>query len=358
MIKIGIAQELNVSSYNVSEFFKNNWNRPTILGSEQFYKWQFVDVPRQDNIDNCCIAIDNGIIVGVMGVNSREFSLENNKLQGAELTTWFILKEYRSKGVALKMLEYLQNKYDILIGMGISQDALNIYLRTGFHFLKAIPRYLYVNNWEKISKLTENVNLAKKVSKFWQSHEKSIEYIESDYNNSLIIDFKYNAFSRNYDYIRWRYINHPYFKYNIKVISPMENQNLKVFVCLRIEENIDNNLRILHVVDFYGNNGAFKEALVYIKKYAKENNCDLIDFFSTNSEINSYFIKDGWFSILDHDFFQFPHLFQPLELRNPATTSMIYWSNKNFEQMCDIGKLYITKQDCDFDRPNIGEYDE
>ena len=54
---------------------------------------------------------------------------------------------------------------------------------------------------------------------------------------------------------------------------------------------------------------------------------------------------------IDDICFQFPHLFHPIEMRNPPTTSLIYWSKNQFTEMADLSKLYISKQDADLDRP-------
>jgi len=47
-----------------------------------------------------------------------------------------------------------------------------------------------------------------------------------------------------------------------------------------------------------------------------------------------------------------------MELRSPPTTSLIYWSRDNFEDMADTSRLYITKQDADLDRPTMGTYEK
>ena len=150
MIRIGTPYTLNIDSKKVSSFFKKEWSRPIALGDFNFYKWQFIEVPNQNNIDNCCIAInENSDVIGVMGVNSREFIDDNTCVNGGELTTWIVKPEYRNKGIGPKMINFLIDKYDILIGMGISTDALPVYLRSGFKYLKSIPRYIKVIDWDK-----------------------------------------------------------------------------------------------------------------------------------------------------------------------------------------------------------------
>ncbi|MCG3864927.1 MULTISPECIES: hypothetical protein [unclassified Photobacterium] len=110
-------------------------------------------------------------------------------------------------------------------------------------------------------------------------------------------------------------------------------------------------LNIMHCVDLYGSSSAYSAAISYLEEQAIHNNIDIIDFYSTNTRVNSIFIEKNWFSVLDYDFIDFPHLFHPLEMRTPSTTSLIMWCDNKVSGFYDVGKLYITKQDCDFDRP-------
>ena len=355
-IRVGSPSELSVNSEKVTAFFKKEWPRPISLGDNEFYSWQFIKTPYQNHEDSCCIVInDNREILGVMGVNDRYFMLENKKHYGAELTTWIIKEEYRNKGFALKIINYLQEKYDVLIGMGISNDALPVYLRNGFHYLKAIPRFIKVLDWKQIDKYADYSHLAKKVDKYWSKQLQIKKYAIKQANESNIkricceFYLNNNLFSRDYEYIKWRYIEHPNYAYNVCIVYSQENTN-GCFVATRVEET-ESGLRILHILDIFGGSHDISAAISYLVKYASERNIPIIDFFCTNSLINSFFIQNGWFSTLDDTFFQFPHLFQPIELRIPPTTSMIYWSKTNDAELLNLGKLYITKQDADFDRP-------
>ncbi len=361
MIRVGTPHSLNVNSREVVSFFKEEWSRPIALGNLKFYTWQFIEVPYQDNIDNCCIAVDEDLnILAVMGVNNRKFIENNNEVYAAELTTWIVKEEYRSKGIGPKMITFLTDKYDILIGMGISNDALPVYLRNGFKYLKAIPRYMKVIDWTQIDKYAEYNANAKKVDKYWNKKRKIIEYDTVDFNKKELENIcnmfyeNNNLFSRDYEYLTWRYINHPVFNYNINIIASRENSGYGVCIVTR-EETTKDGLKILHIVDLFGDNKDIDASISYVINFATSNEIPIIDFFNTNSNINSFFIKSGWFSALDNDFFKFPHLFQPIELRNPTTTSMIYWSKLDNPSFYDVGKLYITKQDADFDRPVLSK---
>jgi len=366
MIEIGTIKELNkysLTSEKVMEFYEKNWNRKTVLSNKEFYNWQFIKSNFEGFEDTCCIAIDEeSNVIGVMGVNSRKFIFNNQELLSAELTTWIVCKKFQNKGVGPKIINYLKNKYDVLLGMGITDDAIAVYLRSGFRYISAIPRFIKVLDWGVVEPYAKYEPLAKKISKYWEGNKDSFPYVESDVTETVIdkifknFSINNNLFIRDYESIEWRYINHPEFEYEIKVIHSKKDKGEGAFISLRVEKS-DENLKILHIIDIFGDNKDIPSAIEYSIEYAVKNNIGIVDFFSTNSMINSYFLKNGWFSLLDDKYFNFPHLFQPIELRNPATTSLIYWINKdninNVESFFDISRLYITKEDCDFDRPNI-----
>jgi hypothetical protein len=359
-IKVGTPFELNINSEMVSHFFADEWNKSICLSDTTFYQWQFVSVPFQKEHDNCVVVVnDDNELLGVMGVNSRKFILNGEESNGAELTTWLIKEKYRNNGYVLKFINYLQNKYDVLIGMGITDAALAVYLRTGFHYLRAVPRYIKVIDWDGVEGISTHTPLAIKVDKYRNKHLSTKKYRVLNFNekNIEIINREFylenNLFSRDYKYIKWRYIEHPMFRYKLSIVSG-ETSGYGVFISTRLEE-CANGLKVLHIIDMYGDEKDMMSAITYVVEQAKIADVSIIDYFGTNSKVNSFFIKSGWFSILDDEYFKFPHLFQPLELRNPATTSMIYWSKYDSADFLNLGKLYITKQDADFDRPVLKE---
>ncbi len=366
-IIVDSVSNLGIDSKKICEFYSENWNKKISLSIEDFYSWQFKESPSDAGLDNCVIAYDdiNHSICGVMGLNSRPFYLNNQVLNGAELTTWIVKEKYQRLGVGVDILDKIISTYDILIGMGISSQALPVYLRKGFRYIRAIPRFLKVYNFQEIEKYTKSEPLAKKLSKQWlDSKNNEDKYFEVyNYNDllfsSIINNFKsnYNHFSRDSNFLNWRYANHPIYNYKQFIIKSKVDPGLGVFICFREEFSVE-ELRILHILDFFGDKKDMFAAIEFIDHYCKEQNIHLADFYCTSQKLTQIFLYTGWFSNNDDTFFQFPHLFNPIELRDPPTTSLIYWSKNNFYDLCDISKLYVTKQDCDFDRPTQETYNK
>lgn len=359
-ILIGEAGELNVNSQDVCNFYKKNTK--TALSNYSFYKWQFTESPSDSGDDHCMVAIDDisNQLIGVMGLNTRPFLLNGSVMEAAELTTWIVNKSYLGKGIGAKILNKIQHKYDILFGMGISDMALPIYMRSGFRYIRAIPRFIRVFNLNAVAAYAQYSPWAIKLIKYWSTaindvpfeigclSEEKIRILED------IVQKDLNYFCRDYNYLKWRYSQHPVFDYK-QFIVYSKNKGQGVFVCFREEKSLD-NMRILHVLDFFGDQKDMPAALSYIHDYCRMNNFHLVDFFCISTRVNRHFISSGWFSVNDDSCFQFPHLFHPIEMRVPPTTSLIYWSKTNFRELADISRLYITKQDADFDRPTMDTY--
>ncbi len=357
-IKIGFVHELNISSNLVQKFYKENWPTKIALSNKKFYDWQFISPPSNSNNDFCVVAYDqvNKKILGAMGLNKRDFYLCGKKKYGAELTTWVVSKDSIGSGFGVKILLYIQKNFEILIGMGISETALSIYMRLGFRYLKSIPRFVKIVNFDNIKDYSQYNNLASKLISMWKPKINNDFFVKPFDNEKYseiekLLKHHSNHFSRDIHHLVWRYKNHPYFNYKeFLIINPNTKLNFGAYVSLREELSLS-EFRVLHVMDIFGDENCILSGVKFIQNYAIENNIDVIDFYCTSSFVFKHFLAQGWFSINDDISFRFPHLFHPIELREPPTTSLIYWSKDNFEDLADLSKLYITKQDADLDRP-------
>ncbi|PTO85996.1 hypothetical protein [Vibrio splendidus] len=349
-VLIGSANDLCISLEDICEFYEKNWNRKIALSNSDFSNWQFNANP-ENNGNGCCVALEGDKIVAVMGLTERSFLLDGKVLKGAELTTWIVQDGKRNLGLGPKMIDFLQDRYQALSGMGITEQALPIYLRKGFKFVKSIPRFIKVVNNTVVKKYGQTSPLAIKLNKLKKS---DTDYIILDFDvdtvNHIYTKFckDNNLFIRNFNWLSWRYSEHPSFDYKCVVIG---KGIYKCVLVYRVDYLSD--MTIMHCTDIFGDSEAYLSALSYLESIAVNQNIDIIDFYSTNTSVNAHFIYQGWFPTLDFDFFDFPHLFHPIEIRKPTTTSLVLWCKEQTPSFYDVGKMYITKQDCDFDRPTL-----
>ena len=351
---IDTAEKIGLDSGEICDFYQKNWNKPVILSDRKFYNWQFIGGP-QSKANDCLVAYDERkkIIAGVMGLNARTFILGGESLKGAELTTWIVSEEYRTSGCGAKMLMKLMQDYEVLFGMGISEDALKVYLRMGFKFLREIPRFLKIINLDRISKYLEISQLGLKLMKM-TNVQKEIEAEEFNDLEELseiadMFSSGLNHFSRNKSFLKWRYFDHPYFSYKCIRFSSGSKSCVIVY---RIDFP-DSEFRIAHLTDILGDDEIFSQAIYKFCNLLETMEIDIVDFYCTSSRVYSHFLYNNWFSIKDESFVRFPHLFSPIEMVEPLSTSLIYWARDGLRELADMGKLYVTKQDCDLDRPTL-----
>jgi hypothetical protein len=253
------------------------------------------------------------------------------------------------------MLTYLTSEYDALLGLGITPAAVSIYLRHGFRFFNPIPRYMRVLNWSKVTPYARVDDRARKIERTWNSSRIVAPYVveaptEESINN-IFSEFAkmHNMFDRSFEFINWRYLNHPRYRYQVSVVRVGTTSSQGAVVVTRVQD-VD-GIRIAHIVDLYGDKMAMVAALSYLEDMFEIEMVDFSDFYSTAGIHQGMMMSSGWFARGSDDFFDFPHLFNPIELRNPSSASMILWSKDNPASMFNSSSAYISKQDSDFDRP-------
>ncbi len=358
-ILIGTADSLGIKSSDVQLFFAENWTRKIALSNKRFYEWQFLDLPRNKNIDSCHVAIDTQVdkIVGVMGLNQRPFNLVNRVVKGAELTTWIVHEKYQGSGVGAKILLDIKSNYEVLVGMNISEAAVPIYLRSGFRYIRQIPRFFRIYNSEKVEKISQFTPLARKMTQVWKIQSEvnfveslpqmsDLEFVESRTKSSS------NHFCRSPEFLMWRYDCHPFFKYESRIVQDSRYLGKKILIIYRVEDT-SSSVKVLHIMDMLGDSEIVPAAISFINSVAESRGVDLADFYCTLPILFKDFFTRGWFSTSDDYYIKVPNLFQPTELRTPQTSSFVLWGNDTSQEIYDLSRLYLTKQDCDLDRPTM-----
>ncbi len=356
-ITVGNAHDLGIAPEAVCRFYGDNWKRRIALELPSFYRWQFMEAPRNAGHDRCCVVVDGDDILGVMGLNERPFLLDGAERQAAELTTWVVTKEAQGRSLGKRIITYLQERYEVLLGMGITDAALPLYRAGGFAYMRQIPRFVRVFDAEAIAPYAQINRLAKSLIRKYDNPER-IEYKAQAKPASELagiaagMESGFNHFQRDGDHLRWRYEDHPVFSYEAFEVRGGGSGAGVVFRTDEVE-----GMKIVHVMDCFGDDTDMPAVLTFIDDYCRETGAHVVDFYCTSSRVNRYFRAHGWFSIQDDKCFRFIHLFHPPELREPPTTSLVYWAREDMSSLMDTNRLCVTKQDLDLDRPTAATYE-
>lgn len=353
-IRTGSADALNVAVEDVAAFYSRHWPRKISPGLPGFARWQFSDAPEQGGRCTVCVSVSGSDLIGVMGLHERAFLLDGTERRAAELTTWIVAPEAKGKGIGPRMLDYLQSAYDVLLGSGISDDALNVYLRKDFSYWRYIPRFFRVWDIEAVRPYSNISPLGQKLARHRQDAvvasaggARRVAAGELETPDRGLTDK--NGYVRTRAHLAWRYDEHPVYDYETWAMPG------GAYVILRRDQLP--GMAFAHVVEIGAEAAEMPAVLSFLEHYAQANGLAAMDFTCTSSGFGRHFIASGWFSSVDEPMFAFLSLFHPPELRDPQTTSLIYWARDSQAALADLGRMHVVKGDLDLDRPTVAYYE-
>ncbi len=214
----------------------------------------------------------------------------------------------------------------LYITLGLSQYAQTIYDALHYHF--STMNHYYIAN-DSI----EEFVIADKVIKQPQATDKSVEIkLENDASDALENQLVPN---KTAEYVRNRYINHPFYHYDIYGIYV--DYILKAeWVVREIEVN---GAKCLRIVDMRGCSNVLHNCYGKVQALLKETGAEYLDCYNYGISKKDFemmgFVEKRGDTVI-------PNYFEPFERKNVE----IYCAH------CGDGNVSIFKGDADQDRPN------
>ncbi|MEP2533119.1 GNAT family N-acetyltransferase [Shimia sp.] len=362
-LQITTAFKAGLKDKDVADFYALNWQRPIALGRADFTRWQFCEAPDASGNNHSVVALQNNKIVAVMGANPRTFILPTGETRGAELTTWIVNETARGRGVGTRILTYLKNHYDVLMGAGITSAAQPLYLGGGFTFLAHIPRFFHVTDFDKVKLFTDAIPSALSLVKKRQSYCPEVAHEAVRCNAFDLGDLGKHAHpmncmgmnARKDRHLSWRYDNHPVFAHDAYRVHSVSTPGKGAGVILRQDHVLDTP--ILHLLDLFGDPHDFAAAFNFVEAEAHRRGAAFVDASFTYAPLVGQARARYWNSAVDDPLIDLPSLFYPVELRRPPTTSVAFWSRNARDDLYAFSQLHITKGDMDLDRPTLAYYE-
>lgn len=360
-LKISTCNEAGITDAELASFYLKTWQRPISLSRPDFLKWQTSSAPFSNGKNQSIVCTIGDMIVGCMIVTPSLFRSGNTTVLGAQLSTWAVAREYSGRGLGAKMLASLQKRYDILTGAGITDEALSLYLKSGFTFFRHIPRFVHINNIEQCEKIFPINDRSKRLiqkmkTKKSNNNWEAIQCDASQLPQEIYKNSNNATFVRSQKFGQWRFDDHPAFDYETYYIKSYDVDVGDCSATVRFDE-VDGG-KVIHLIDYSGSNTSFTNALNFAEDMAEKIDAAFVDVTISASYLTSLLRKRGWTSVVDETFFTVPSLLNPVEIRNPPTTSVIYWDKFNLDQTYDIHQMFISKADMDLDRPTTFWYEK
>lgn len=353
------AAEAGLSNPEISAFYKAHWTRPIALTRQDFCEWQFSAAPAAHGKNHSVVALEGNEILAVMGAVPARFRFAGQTYAGAELTTWVVAPSARGRGLGKGILAYLQDRYEVLTGAGITNAALPLYLGAGFTFLAHIARFFYVADFDKAQVFAAVSDPARRIQARRQSQAPqprwTAEKVAAADLAPAATSCELGSFVRDSDRLAWRHDLHPAFKYEAFAVHSALGDGPGAGVILR--EDFIEDTPILHVIDLFGAPEHLLAALAFIEREATRRGAAFVDISLTAGPLIAQVRARGWSSAIDDMLIEMPSLFHPVELRHPPTTSMVLWGRQRREHLYDFSGLHITRADMDLDRPTLHWYE-
>ncbi|MEE9571194.1 MAG: hypothetical protein V3W02_05790 [Gammaproteobacteria bacterium] len=352
--RIAEVDEIGADAATVGQFIERNWRRPVALSLPSFYEWQFRNNPSDAGRDRSLVIVDReDRLHGFMGITGRELRLAGQSLNAVELTTWVVEEQLRGVGLGKAIVRHIQETHEAIVGMGISDSALAVYIRYGLKHVRYLPRYVKIFNPDAIEPISELNDLGRMLIRLeapvtrLKHRARAIGFGEAA-RYSEPLHANYNCLARDAAHLEWRYAQHPFYRYEAFEVG---DGTYSAAVILRVDDN--DALRIVHVVDILGDKSSIPAVISFVETFCRDHKVDMSDFYCSLDRIGHMFWHHGWLSTVNDFYVQVPNWFYPIEMRHPPTTSLILWAKKDMCSLIDLSRLYITKGDCDGDRPTM-----
>lgn len=308
-------------------YIDNFWKKGHILATnKKLLDWQYLDDERY----NFVVSVDHTKkINGILGFIPT-YKFDKNLIKYNEI--WLALWKAEKNGVGIKLLSFLINKLNpSVIGvLGVNNKVLPIYKMLGFEIAQMKHFFIKSNFYQpNIS------NIVSDCEKEYKNNIYKIKEISYEKINLLKnLDFE-KVFHKSVDYIKNRYINHPFYKY--KLFGVFDNEKLiSLFITRKI---IVNNYACLRIVDFIGE-FIIENLKNEFQKILNNEKAEYIDFLCYMKDFDKV-KKMGFCEKTEKDII--PEYFEPFEKKN-VTINLAYKGSDD---------IYFFKADGDQDRPNV-----
>jgi hypothetical protein len=343
----------------MSAFLKECYREDHILCSETFFRWQF-RVESNGEKANLICAWKEDKLLGIYGYLPLKVHWGNleQPVQAVWTLYWMVKKE-APRGLGWLLIKKLNGmKLPLQLSVNVSEIGGPIFKALNWTIYSRVPRYICVlDNKQCLDMLCPGAKKSDLIDKHFKStdHPVALKHIENESDYRPIWTLYSNlAFGtvRSFDYLRWRYINHPVFKYHIA----LEGEPNRPAICVyRIEQAFGNyESKVGRIVDFFypSDERGKKEGnslLQTVVRHLQKINCSFVEFICSNRNVSQIFIDIGAKEepIERH---LLPARLTPIQnvFRNQ---NIVFYRDKELD-VPPLEKMYITKSDIDGDSPS------
>lgn len=349
---------------DIIQFIASTWGRHHILANDaDLLQWQLSwDLsPKMRGSGISALTVwDRNELVGMQGLIHAPFRIGAERLTSVWLCNLMVAEHHRARGVGARLMTSVHNlPVDVVATSGINPDILPLYRKMRYHVINALDRYIYVNNIDKFYELTgyriyqdvEGPQKERPSNSILMQHDEDFDEFWTSFK-SHSLGSKYVGIDRTKEYMRWRYVQHPRFRYRI-VTGRDASGTIYGLIVYRIERisGFDGSVvRILEIdaIDEH----SFSLMMGAAGDIACQNAAIFCDYYSSIDLPITDIATIGWMRSSEIPE-AVPSYFQPLDYRHQNVSVAARALRTGFSPSDWSGRLSITKSDGDQDRPNL-----
>jgi hypothetical protein len=335
----------------IQKFIKFHYKKNHILARNQkLFEWLYID-----KISNCTLALKNNKIVGVyLYIPLKKFDEKLNKERHVFGSLW-VIKDFKNHvvknlerenvGIALRLFyktyELLKPKLVVASGM---DPRLCAFHNLKKYKLSKLNHHFIVSPYIKKTKIIKNFIFSNKSKKRGKNKTKisfkKICNAKELKNLSINSLFRYQIPLKSKIYLINRYLNHPFYKYHIYVISKEKIINICILRIIKFK-----NTNVIRFVDYVGSNRSFTILNPFFHEILNIYKAEYLDFYSHGIPLN-ILKKAGLKNRNENEKLIIPSYFEPFINKNIDV--VVGYKKFNIK-----GEIRIFKADSDQDRPNF-----
>lgn len=351
------------------EFYARCFRENHPLLNRSLFDWYFMRAPNQWSV---VVAKDKDKVVGHIGIVPVKLRVQGMLFRAAWCINIYVMPEMTGAGLGSAMVEAGLKQYDLVFGVGSTDQGLRLYRRNGYFLLGNLHRYVRV-----ISALTaQNLLLESSRAALWLLQEaeqkKARVAVEAAGPIHCIgpTPFRvpsgylslWHRFSQRFvatvertpTYLEWRFGRNPDLRY--RCLYAINGDSLVGLLVFRVDYAECSSLTpVIRILDLIADTDAVCGLLNALERYALSIAAAVVEFFCSSPSMGHCFESCGYLATPHPLTYELSRLYHP---PRPTAPVPIPFSIKPNDQSQDLpvqlirslDSWYVTLADSDLDR--------
>jgi len=319
-----------------------------VLRNRELFDWFFLR-NEDKNQANVVVAYHGDRLISLLGYLPTVFRWGDADMVGTWMAHWVTDDAYRH-GIGALLMKRMTEMFPIVAGQGASTMNQAIVTAMKFRFVESIPKVVCIFNQASVLRNFDfpSQEVAFASAPAIPSERLTQQSFDPDW--SLYPTLRFGTL-RDWRYIKQRYVDYPFFTYQIYVAGPPHAPA----VCVTRVCATTLGIKVGRILEFFY--PETKDGLDLAENLLRQclsrfqqDQCDYADFYCTSAKHIDLFRRTGF---VPDDLGQLPSLLDPIDRSRKAQNLELFVSQdlKRLYPGCEDA-FFATRADGDQDRPN------